>query len=102
MYEYPEELGKVPEDVIWSMVLTNMGAVTMMTRLVVNDMKQRKKGVIVNISSGTALQPAPYASVYAASRVRFSIYIHWFIKNFNLFLLESVRTKMTQFHIVVG
>lgn len=69
MYEYPEELGKVPEDVIWSLVLTNIGAVTMMTRLLVNDMKQRKKGVIVNVSSGTALQPAPYASVYAASKV---------------------------------
>lgn len=69
MYEYPEELGKVPEDVIWSLVMTNVGAVTMMTRLLVNDMKQRKKGVIVNVSSGTALQPAPYAAVYSASKV---------------------------------
>lgn len=69
MYEYPEELGKVPEDVIWSLVMTNVGAVTMMTRLLVNDMKQRKKGVIINVSSGTALQPAAFACVYAASKV---------------------------------
>lgn len=69
MYEYPEEMAKVPEEVIWSMILTNVGAVTMMTRLLVNDMKQRKKGVIVNVSSGVALQPSPLASVYAASKV---------------------------------
>lgn len=69
MFEYPEELGNVPEDVIWSLVLTNVAAVTMMTRIVVNDMRQRQKGVIVNVSSGTALQPAPLASVYAASKV---------------------------------
>lgn len=69
MYEYPQELGTVPEDVVWSMILTNIGSVTMMTRLLVNDMKQRKKGIIVNVSSGTALQPAPLAAVYAASKV---------------------------------
>lgn len=69
MYEHPEELAKVPEDVIWSMILTNIASVTMMTRLIVNDMKQRQKGIIVNVSSGTALQPAPLAAVYAASKV---------------------------------
>ena len=70
MFEHPEELANVPEDVIWSLVLTNVAAATMMTRLVLNDMKQRQKGVIVNVSSGTALQPAPLGSVYAASKVR--------------------------------
>lgn len=69
MYEHPETLASVPEDVIWSMILTNIAAATMMTRLLVNDMKQRQKGIIVNVASGTALQPAPYAAVYAASKV---------------------------------
>lgn len=55
---------------IWTLLMTNVCAVTMMTRLIVNDMKQRKKGVIVNVSSGTHLQPAPYACVYAATKVR--------------------------------
>lgn len=70
MYEYPEEFSKVSEDVLYNMVLTNVTAVTMMTRLLVNDMKLRKKGIIVNVSSGFALHPAPLASVYAASKVR--------------------------------
>ncbi|XP_031639671.1 hydroxysteroid dehydrogenase-like protein 1 [Contarinia nasturtii] len=78
MFEHPEELGSVPEEVIWSLVLTNVAAATMMTRLIVNDMKQRQKGIIVNVSSGTALQPAPLASVYAASKV--------YIKSFTMAL----------------
>lgn len=56
MYEYPEELAKVPEDFIWSLVGVNIGAVTMMTRLLIGDMKQLKKGIIVNVSSGVSLQ----------------------------------------------
>lgn len=79
MYEYPEEFAKVPEDVIWGLLMTNIGAVTMMTRLIVNDMKQLKKGVIVNVSSGTHLQPVPYACVYAATKVRplTSLFLLW-------------------------
>lgn len=69
MYDYPEELGKVSEEILWSLITTNMGSVTMMTRMLVNDMKKRGKGAIVNISSGSELQPLPYAAVYGASKV---------------------------------
>lgn len=90
MYEYPDELANVPSDIIWSkfscfilqkclvhdfdfsivgMILTNVGAVTMMSRLMVNDMKKRMKGIIVNISSFAALQPLPYGAAYAATKV---------------------------------
>lgn len=41
----------------------------MMTRMLINDMKARGKGAIVNISSGSELQPLPYMAVYAASKV---------------------------------
>lgn len=70
MYDYPEELGKVSPDLLWSLIMINMGAVTMMTRMLINDMKKRGKGAIVNISSGSELQPLPYAAVYGASKVR--------------------------------
>lgn len=69
MYEYPDELANVPIEIIWSMILTNVAAATMMLRLLVNDMKKRMKGIIVNISSFTALQPVPYGAAYAASKV---------------------------------
>lgn len=41
----------------------------MMTRMLINGMKARGKGAIVNISSGSELQPLPYMAVYAASKV---------------------------------
>lgn len=69
MYDHPDEVGKVPLDVLWSMVLINVGAATMMTRIVFDGMKDRGKGMIINISSGTELQPLPYAAVYGASKV---------------------------------
>lgn len=69
MYDYPDELGKVPTDLLWHIININIGAVTMMTRMLVNDMKKRGKGAIVNISSGSELQPLPYMAVYSASKV---------------------------------
>lgn len=69
MYDYPDELGKLSPDFLWSMVNININSVTMMTRMLVNDMKKRGKGAIVNLSSGSELQPLPYAAVYGASKV---------------------------------
>lgn len=69
MYDYPDELGKVSPELLWDLININMGAVTMMTRMCLNDMKQRGKGAIVNISSGSELQPLPYTAVYGASKV---------------------------------
>lgn len=46
MYDYPEELGKVSAELLWSLVNINVAAVTMMTRMVINDMKERGKGRI--------------------------------------------------------
>lgn len=70
MYDFPDELGKVSEQLLWNVININIGAVTMMTRMIINDMKSRGKGAIVNISSGSELQPLPYMAVYAASKVK--------------------------------
>lgn len=106
MYEYPEELGKVSEDTLYNMIQTNVTATTMMTRLLVNDMKLRKKGVIVNVSSGFALHPAPLASVYAATKVFFILYfiggIFLFEENYfhyKVFLLYLFHLKIRQSYV---
>lgn len=62
-------LSTVSEQLLWNIININVGAVTMMTRMLVNDMKARGKGAIINISSGSELQPLPYMAVYAASKV---------------------------------
>lgn len=69
MYDYPEELGKLAPDFLWNLVNINVSSVTMMTRMLVNDMKKRGRGAIVNVSSGSELQPLPYAAVYGACKV---------------------------------
>lgn len=69
MYDYPMPVGEVPEDNLWEIINVNVGATTLMTRLVIGDMKERKKGAIVNISSGSELQPLPLMTVYAATKV---------------------------------
>lgn len=69
MYDYPDELGNVPQQLLWDIVHININSVTMMTRMLINDMKKRKKGAIINISSGSENQPLPYTNVYGSSKV---------------------------------
>jgi len=68
-YTYPMYLGEVPQQELWDILNINIGATTMMTRLVLPQMKKRKQGAIVNVSSGSELQPLPLMTVYAASKV---------------------------------
>ncbi|TDG47829.1 hypothetical protein AWZ03_005783 [Drosophila navojoa] len=68
MYDYPETLDLVPEDTIWDILTINIGAVTMLTRKIAPQMKAARRGAIVNIGSGSELQPMPNMAVYAASK----------------------------------
>lgn len=72
--DYPDDLDKVPEDKLWEVINVNIAAATMLTRIVLPGMKQRRQGAIVNISSGSELQPLPYMTVYAATKA----YVHNF------------------------
>lgn len=81
MYDYPDEFGNVPEKLLSDLLNINMRSVTMMTRMVINDMKKIRKGAIINISSGSELQPLPYTCLYGASKV--------FVRNLTLALQQE-------------
>lgn len=68
MYDYPDELSKIPEHTIWDLININVAAVTIMSRMLIPELKKQKRGAIVNISSGSELQPIPYMAVYAATK----------------------------------
>lgn len=68
MYDFPDTVDQVPEDIIWDVLTINIGAVTMLTRKIVPQMKRARRGAIVNIGSGSELQPTPYIAVYAATK----------------------------------
>ena len=76
MYDFPDDLDHVPEDLLWQIININIGAVTMMSRIIIPQMKANSRGIIVNISSGSECQPAPLMTVYASSKT--------YIRNFSL------------------
>jgi 17beta-estradiol 17-dehydrogenase / very-long-chain 3-oxoacyl-CoA reductase len=76
MYDYPDNFEKVPEQLLWEIININVGAVTMLSRAVIPQMKEKRRGIIVNISSGSECQPIPLSAVYGASKI--------YVKNFSL------------------
>lgn len=83
MYDCPDDVHKVPEDTLWDILNINVGACTILTRMVVPGMIERKRGAIVNISSGSELQPVPYMATYAATKA--------YVRNFTLAIQEELE-----------
>ncbi|XP_075438153.1 inactive hydroxysteroid dehydrogenase-like protein 1 [Ascaphus truei] len=68
-YEYPEYFTEAPEDILWDIINVNIAAATMMVYIVLPGMVKKKKGAIVNVSSGCCHTPIPQMSLYSASKV---------------------------------
>ncbi|KAF2904677.1 hypothetical protein ILUMI_01498 [Ignelater luminosus] len=88
-YSYPMYVGEVPEKELWDIITINVGAVTLMTRLVIQGMRERRRGAIVNVSSGAECQPLPLMNVYAASKV--------YVKHFT----EALRHEYSRYGLTV-
>lgn len=71
---YPMYFGEIPEKEIWDMINVNLGAMTQMTRIILPGMAARKRGAIVNMSSGSKLVPLPLMNMYAASKIFIDYY----------------------------
>jgi 17beta-estradiol 17-dehydrogenase / very-long-chain 3-oxoacyl-CoA reductase len=69
---YPMDIEEMTDDQMWDHVNVNCGAITVMTRMLLKGMKDRKRGAIVNLSSISGLGPTPYLSIYGASKVKIS------------------------------
>ncbi|XP_063327274.1 very-long-chain 3-oxoacyl-CoA reductase-B [Pelmatolapia mariae] len=69
-YPYPEFFLSVPnlDTFIDTLVNINITSVCQMTRLVLPQMVERKKGAILNISSASGMYPVPLLTVYSASK----------------------------------
>ncbi|XP_021567767.1 testosterone 17-beta-dehydrogenase 3 [Carlito syrichta] len=63
----PSYFLSAPDD-IQSLIHCNVTSVVKMTQLVLKHMESRRKGLILNISSGVALFPWPLYSMYSASK----------------------------------
>lgn len=87
-------LTEVPEKEIWDIININVGAVTMMTKIALNQMKPRGKGAIVNVSSGSELQPLPLMTVYGATKVKIYLLSHNETSNSASFPISDVHKKL--------
>ncbi|KAI9910481.1 hypothetical protein PsorP6_010009 [Peronosclerospora sorghi] len=70
-YDYPEFFDQLPEDLMDSLIKLNVTAATVMTKLVLRGMAQRKRGAIVNVSAGSGRLVVPLLSQYIATKKYF-------------------------------
>lgn len=68
MHNCPNEFDEISENSIWDMISVNIGAVTMMTKIIIPKMKNKNRGLILNVSSGAHCQPMPLTAVYGATK----------------------------------
>ena len=67
-YEHPQELLELSSTYVDTLINLNIVSLNAMTRIVLPQMVERKKGAIINISSFLAAIPSPLLSVYSASK----------------------------------
>ncbi len=67
-YELPDFFTNLSKEFSENLINCNVVSMINMTRIVLPQMVDRKKGLIVNISSATNFLPAPLLTVYAATK----------------------------------
>ncbi|KAH8412448.1 hypothetical protein KR009_002298, partial [Drosophila setifemur] len=84
----PTSILKWSQESTQNILDTNVVAVSQLSRIFFQRMRKEKiKGAIVNVSSGTELQPLPYAAYYAASKAytrSFTLALHCEAKPFGI------------------
>jgi 17beta-estradiol 17-dehydrogenase / very-long-chain 3-oxoacyl-CoA reductase len=67
-YDFPEYFDQLSIERVDSLIKLNVTSTTIMTKLVLPGMAQRKRGVIVNLSSGSGRLVVPLLSEYSATK----------------------------------
>lgn len=103
-YDHPMQFVKVPLERVSAINEVNMSGMTLMTRSILPIMISRKKGLIVNISSGAGWKPFSLISLYSASKAfvsHFSSSLSMEVREHNIIVqtLEPMylSTRMTKF-----
>jgi 17beta-estradiol 17-dehydrogenase / very-long-chain 3-oxoacyl-CoA reductase len=67
-YDFPQFFDQLPDDRVDSLIKLNVTALTVMTKLVLPGMVARKRGAVVNVSSGSGRLRVPLLSEYSATK----------------------------------
>eukprot|EP00569_Conticribra_weissflogii_P005594 CAMPEP_0171347268 /NCGR_PEP_ID=MMETSP0878-20121228/27361_1 /TAXON_ID=67004 /ORGANISM="Thalassiosira weissflogii, Strain CCMP1336" /LENGTH=327 /DNA_ID=CAMNT_0011851241 /DNA_START=15 /DNA_END=998 /DNA_ORIENTATION=+ len=84
-YRYPRFFHELANDEIPSLIEMNINSTVWMTKFVLEGMVERKKGTIVNLSSGSADYTMPLLAEYAAAKM--------FVERFSESLDAEYRAK---------
>lgn len=88
-YSYPKYVSEASEKELNDIINVNVGAVTHMSKMLLPQMRKRGRGAIVNVSSGSEIQPLPLMTVYAATKA--------YVKSFT----EALRFEYSRHGITV-
>mmetsp|Transcript_10253 Transcript_10253/g.14323 ORF Transcript_10253/g.14323 Transcript_10253/m.14323 type:complete len:321 (-) Transcript_10253:264-1226(-) len=67
-YRYPVYFHELSKDEILNLMEMNVNSTTWMTKFVIDGMIERKRGCIVNLSSGSAMYTLPLLAEYSAAK----------------------------------
>src|SRR5690554_5058952 len=81
-----------PISFIDTMILVNIRALTLLTRLFIPELKRKEKAFILNISSIAAFKPMPFKTVYPASKA--------FVYSFSVGLGEELKDTGIQISVL--
>mmetsp|Transcript_11613 Transcript_11613/g.25588 ORF Transcript_11613/g.25588 Transcript_11613/m.25588 type:complete len:327 (-) Transcript_11613:192-1172(-) len=68
-YRYPRFFHELPNEEIGALIEMNINSTVWMTKFVIEGMVERKRGTIVNLSSGSADYTMPLLAEYAAAKM---------------------------------
>lgn len=83
---------KADFSVIDAMILVNIRALTLMTRLFIPELKKKEKSFILNVSSIAAFKPMPFKTAYPASKA--------YVYSFSVGLCEELRSSSVQVSVL--
>ncbi len=83
---------KTDPGLIDTMLLVNIRALTLLTRLFIEELKSRDKSFILNVSSIAAFKPMPYKTVYPASKA--------YVYSFSVGLGEELKATGVQVSVL--
>lgn len=84
-YRYPRFFHELSDDEVTNLLTLNIDSTVWMTRMVLPGMIQRKRGAIVNLSSGSALYTLPLLAEYSGAKS--------FVEKFSRALNAEYRSK---------
>lgn len=92
IHKHPSAYEDITEEELQQSLSVNILPTVMLTHLVLPEMKRRRRGIIVNLTSASGYITLPYASMYAASKA--------FLNSLTLSLQDELRGSGVQCQLV--